>query len=91
MINYKNYVITPNENGGYVLNKKMISKTKNEEYLMNICYPSTLKCCFERILKLEFDNKINSNEYTIKEALDELSKINEDIKIFMEKNIKESL
>lgn len=95
MIRFDKYAIQPNEWGGYVLSEIKIygdkSKKSGEEYLDTICYPSTLKGCFNKILTLEFANVIENKDFTIKEALIELEKINNKLIEELNKNIKEEI
>ena len=95
MIRYKEYGIEPNECGGWVLSQRKIygseSKFEGEEYFATICYPTTLKRCFEKILELEFAKKINEKDFTIREALNELEKINNKLTKEFNKNIKEEI
>lgn len=83
MIRYKNYVIEANEWGGFVLcevkERGSESKNKGEKYLVNLGYPSTLKGCFNKILGIEFAKGIKEKDLTIREALNELEKINKEL------------
>ena len=95
MIKYKDYGIEPNDCGGYVLSEIKIygndSKFKGQEYYRTICYPSTLKGCFTQILNLEMAKKINENDYTIQEAINELERINNELTNEFYKNVKEEI
>jgi hypothetical protein len=95
MIRYKDYAIQVNDWGGFVLSEIKVygeaSKKCGEEYLDTICYPSTLKGCFTKILNLEFRNVISNEDFTIKEALIELEKINNELIEELNKNIKEEI
>ena len=95
MIRYNNYVIEANDYGGWVLSESRIrgqeSKDAGKEYLIGICYPSSLKSCFKRIQEIEFAKMVKSNEYTIKEALIELEKITNKLIEELNKNVKEEL
>lgn len=92
MIRYKDYGIEANECGGWVLSQRKIygseSKFEGEEYFVTICYPTTLKRCFEKVLEIEFAKKINEKDYTIKEALVELERINNELANEFYKNLK---
>ena len=95
MIRYNNYGIEANENGGYVLGeiKKRGTESKNpgEEYFIGFCYPSSLKSCFKRILEIEYAKVINSQDFTIKEALLELEKLQNEFQKVLDENVKEEL
>ncbi|MCM1556781.1 MAG: hypothetical protein NC087_04550 [Anaeroplasma bactoclasticum] len=80
MINYKDFSIKPNGDfGGYVLMKTIISK-KGDKYQTSLLYPSTLESAIKSIISFEFNEKIDSKDYTLKEALDELRKITNEVK-----------
>ncbi|MBO5712543.1 MAG: hypothetical protein J6R47_06855 [Acholeplasmatales bacterium] len=84
MIKYKEYLIKPNAEGGFILGRnlrKVLDKNgKETETMTNICYPSTLKACLTKISSLEFAKAIENEDLTLNEAIDRLDQINADIK-----------
>ena len=95
MIRYKNYVMEANDYGGWILSESKIrgedSKNAGEEYLVGICYPSSLKYCFKRIMDIEFSKIVNSQDLTIAQALNELERLQNELIEELNKNIKEEL
>lgn len=95
MIKYKNYVMEANDYGGWVLSELKVrgeeSKKAGEEIKMAICYPSSLKSCFKRILEIEFVKVVNSKDFTINEALNELERLQNELQNELDKNVIEEL
>ena len=95
MIKYKNYVMEANDYGGWVLSELKVrgkeSKKAGEEIKMAICYPSSLKSCFKRILDIEFSKIANEKDFTISEAIRELERLQNELQNELDKNIKEEL
>lgn len=95
MIKYKNYVMEANDYGGWVLSELKVrgeeSKKSGEEIKMAICYPSSLKSCFKRILEIEFVKVVNSKDFTINEALNELERLQNELQNELDKNVIEEL
>lgn len=74
MIKYGNYRIEPNDYGGYILKETKKSKA-GEEYMVVICYPSTLKSALLKIRELEFAKNVNFRDMELNEAIAELERI----------------
>ncbi len=78
MIKYKDYEISVNEAGGYVLSRRIPATNDRKERLDNICYPSTIESAIKKIQQLELGKKIDSNTYTLGEVLAEIRIIKRD-------------
>lgn len=80
---YKNYLINSNgDYGGYILSEKYISqkgKTKGQEIISTINYPSRLKYALEYIVELEFDKVDNTSALSMEATMHILTTIKEDI------------
>lgn len=79
MIKYKDYVISPNECGGYALSKFIPATEDRKQRSDVINYPSTLESAIKTIQRLEFGKKVDSGTFTLGEAIAELRIITKDL------------
>lgn len=95
MIRIGKYAITKGEQGGFVLREIKVkgedSKYCGDEYQVTINYPSTLKGCLKTILNLEFLDYIDQNDVSIRDALEELERINDKLVKELSAKVKEEI
>ena len=72
----------------YILQQEVTSKD-GKVYLTNQTYPSTLARAIECVMNREQMDVISSNDLTLKEALVEFKKINNELKALLEEIKKE--
>lgn len=76
MVKIGEWGIDSDENS-YIVKKKYFNKKKQTEEYVNVCYPVTLKSCFEWIMRNEEMNLIRDKDMTLIEAILHLNRLHD--------------
>lgn len=66
----------------YVLLQKKFSEKRNEEYLDNIGYISTIERCIEKVMQIK-QRRLCEKDMSLAEAFEEMKKINHEMLVIL--------